>query len=81
MICLSHLGWDISGTDDTEMMRQTRNIDIVLGGHSHSYFTQMEYVENLDGKDIPNDQNGKHGIYVGKITVNIEKINKERKGK
>ena len=78
VICLSHLGWDITGTDDTEMMRQTRNIDIVLGGHSHSYFTRMEYMKNADGKDIPNDQNGKHGIYVGKITVNMEKMSKEK---
>ena len=71
VVCLSHLGWDIIGVDDTELMRQTRNIDIVLGGHSHSYFNALEYVENLDGREIPNDQNGKHGIYVGKITVDF----------
>ena len=73
VICLSHLGWDILGTDDTEMMRQTRNIDIVLGGHSHSYFEEMKYVKNLDNKATPNDQNGKHGIYIGKITVKVKK--------
>ena len=73
VICLSHLGWDILGTDDTEMMRQTRNIDIVLGGHSHSYFEEMKYVKNLDNRATPNDQNGKHGIYIGKITVKVEK--------
>lgn len=71
VICLSHLGWDLIGTDDTEVMPLTRNIDIVLGGHSHSYFTEMKYVKNLDGKDIPNDQNGKHGIFVGKIVVDF----------
>lgn len=73
VVCLSHLGWDIIGVDDTELMRQTRNIDIVLGGHSHSYFNALEYVENLDGREIPNDQNGKHGIYVGKITVDFSR--------
>ena len=71
VICLSHLGWDLIGTDDTEMMQQTRNIDIVLGGHSHSYFTEMKYMKNLDGKAVPNDQNGKHGIFVGKIVVDF----------
>lgn len=71
VICLSHLGWDLIGTDDTEMMPQTRNIDIVLGGHSHSYFTEMKNIKNLDGKDVPNDQNGKHGIFVGKIVVDF----------
>ena len=73
VVCLSHLGWDIIGIDDTELMRQTRNIDIVLGGHSHSYFNALEYGENLDGREIPNDQNGKHGIYVGKITVDFSR--------
>ena len=71
VVCLSHLGWDLIGTDDTEMMPQTRNIDIVLGGHSHTYFTEMEYVRNLDGKAVPNDQNGKHGIFVGKIVIDL----------
>ena len=73
VVCLSHLGWDIIGVDDTELMRQTRNIDIVLGGHSHSYFNALEYEENIDGKPVPNDQNGKHGIYVGKITVDFSR--------
>ena len=73
VVCLSHLGWDIIGIDDTELMPQTRNIDIVLGGHSHSYFNEMEYVKDLDGREIPNDQNGKHGIYVGKIAVDFSR--------
>lgn len=71
VICLSHLGWDIIGLDDTELMPHTRNIDIVLGGHSHTYFEELEYKRNLDGRQVPNDQNGKHGIYVGKITVDF----------
>ncbi|WP_418551166.1 bifunctional metallophosphatase/5'-nucleotidase [Prevotella sp.] len=73
VICLSHLGWDEAGLNDMEMMAKTRNIDLILGGHSHSYFQQLNYVRNLDGKEIPNDQNGKHGIFVGKITLTLEK--------
>lgn len=73
VICLSHLGWDEAGLNDMEMMAKTHNIDLVLGGHSHSYFQKLNYVRNLDGKEIPNDQNGKHGIFVGKITLNLEK--------
>lgn len=73
VICLSHLGWDEAGLNDMEMMAKTRNIDLVLGGHSHSYFQKLNYVRNLDGKEIPNDQNGKHGIFVGKITFTLEK--------
>lgn len=73
VICLSHLGWDEAGLNDMEMMAKTRNIDLVLGGHSHSYFKTLNHVRNLDGKDVPNDQNGKHGIFVGKITLILEK--------
>ena len=58
---------------ETLKMANTRNIDIVLGGHSHSFFKELKYVNNLDGISIPNDQNGKSGIYVGRITVDMKK--------
>nr|MBP7471840.1 metallophosphatase [Prevotella sp.] len=73
VICLSHLGWNIEGDDDVEMVEGTKNIDVVLGGHSHTYFKQLEYRKNLDGKMIPIDQNGKHAIYVGKLILNLKK--------
>ena len=73
VICLSHLGWDIDGIDDTELIPATRNIDLVLGGHSHTYFKQLQYLNNLDGKPVGDDQNGKSAIYVGKMTLDIVK--------
>lgn len=73
IICLSHLGWDISGVNDKELMSSTSGIDIVLGGHSHTYLKQLEYVKNGEGCDIPNDQNGKHGAFIGKIRLDLEK--------
>ena len=73
IICLSHLGWDIDGTDDTELIPGTRYIDLVLGGHSHTYFKNLRYLKNLDGKDVPVDQNGKSAIWVGKMTLDIVK--------
>ncbi len=76
VICISHLGWNVGGIDDNMMMAQTRNIDIVLGGHSHTYLNTIQYVKNLDGKEIPNDQNGKSGIFVGKIVLDLDKARK-----
>lgn len=73
VVCLSHLGWAIDGVNDKLMMARTRGIDIVLGGHSHTYLKELEYVKNLDGKLIGNDQNGKSGIFVGKILVEMRK--------
>ena len=74
IICISHLGWDsLNGTNDQQLISQTRGIDLVLGGHSHTFFDELQYVKNLDGKDIPVDQNGKHAIYVGKMTLTFRK--------
>lgn len=71
IICISHLGWEEKGMGDQEVISHTRGIDLVLGGHSHTYFTTLRYVNNLDGKPIPVDQNGKHAIFVGKIEVDL----------
>ena len=73
VILISHLGWEAQGMGDQMVISNTRNIDLVLGGHSHTYFKELRYVKNIDGKPIPDDQNGKNAIYVGKMVVNIDK--------
>lgn len=72
VICISHLGWDLGGDDDNRMISNSRNIDLVLGGHSHTYFTELMYEKNLDGKPVPDDQNGKNAIYVGKLVLEFK---------
>ena len=62
IICLSHLGWNIEGVSDEEVIAGTHGLDLVLGGHSHTYLTKLEYVKDLDGKMVGDDQNGKHAI-------------------
>ena len=74
IICISHLGWQDSYEDGDEyLVAGTRNIDLVLGGHSHTYFDTLRYVRNLDGKEIPVDQNGKHALFVGKMVLDLKK--------
>lgn len=73
VICLSHLGWGDTEFEDPNVMAKTRGIDVFLGGHSHTYFNELEYVKNLDGEDIPNDQNGKNGAFIGRLEVELEK--------
>lgn len=73
VICLSHLGWVEKGMGDQEMISHTRGIDLVLGGHSHTYFQTLRYVKNLDGHPVPVDQNGKSGIFIGKLTLQLDK--------
>ena len=73
VICISHLGWEMKGHDDRYMIENSRNVDLVLGGHSHTYLPTLEHVNNLDGKPIPVDQNGKNAIYVGKLVLDMKK--------
>ena len=73
VICISHLGWNSNrGEDDQYMIRGSRNIDLVLGGHTHTYMEELEYVTNLDGKSVPVDQNGKGAVFVGKMIVDLK---------
>ena len=72
VVCISHLGWEEKGMGDQEVISHTRGIDLVLGGHSHTYFRQLRYVDNLDGKPVADDQNGKSGIYIGKMKITLE---------
>lgn len=74
VICISHLGWLARGMSDQKMIAGSRNIDLVLGGHSHTYFETLRYVKNLDGKEIPVDQNGKHAVFVGKLILDFAKV-------
>ncbi len=73
VVCISHLGWESNrGEDDQYMIQNSRNIDLVLGGHTHTYMQQLEHWNNMDGKPIPVDQNGKSGIFVGKLVVDLK---------
>lgn len=74
VVCVSHLGW-LRPTEmgDQMLLSRSKDIDLVLGGHSHTYFQTLRYVKNAVGREIADDQNGKNAIYVGKITLSFEK--------
>lgn len=73
VICLSHLGWQGELYSDIELIENTRGIDVVLGGHSHSYFEVPVYYKNLDGVEVPLQQMGKHAAFVGKMVLTLQK--------
>ena len=73
VICLSHMGWKESTYPDEQLIRQIEDCDLVLGGHTHTYMPTLEYTPDRTGKLIPVDQNGKHGAFVGKLILNLEK--------
>ena len=73
VICLSHLGWEISEYPDEKFIRQIEGCDLVLGGHTHTYMSKLEYTPDKTGKMIPVDQNGKGGVFVGKLVLSLQK--------
>ena len=72
IVCISHLGWEVSEFPDNRVIQETEGIDLVLGGHSHTYLQQLEWVNDKSGRRVPVDQNGKHGAFVGKLTLSLE---------
>jgi len=73
VICVSHLGWKESEYTDEKFLSLTEGCDLVLGGHTHTYMPTLEYAPDKSGKKIPVDQNGKHGAFIGKLVLNLEK--------
>lgn len=80
VICLSHLGADTTKTavNDFAIVRKTRFIDVIIGGHSHNIITDT-HVKNLDGKPVVLAQMGKSGLFLGRIDLVLQKKNAESK--
>ena len=76
VICLSHLG--LLGVDsevpgDEVLLSATRGIDLLLGGHTHTFLEQPAWLPNADGKQVPVMHTGKNGACVGQLTMTLEK--------
>lgn len=72
VICLSHLGYN----DELKLAENTRNIDVIIGGHSHTFMSKPSVRNNLDGKEVMVFQTNGRGVYVGRIDVELEKLKK-----
>lgn len=74
VICMSHLGLrsgSPEGASDENLVRKTRGIDAVVGGHSHTFMQKPAVYLNADGKSVPVLHSGKSGIYVGKMVLTL----------
>lgn len=69
VISLNHIGYEDEVFTDPELAAKTRNIDLIVGGHSHTFLDSIQYVSNLDGKKTPIVQDGCWGLNVGKIDI------------
>ena len=72
VILLSHFGFDGGSYDkpsDVLMVQNSRNLDLVIGGHSHTFLNEPRVVEDLDGRRIPIVQTGSQGTVVGRFDI------------
>lgn len=71
IICLSHIGYayrnDPSKISDLKLAAATRDIDLIIGGHTHTFLDKPTIVKNLDGIDTLVNQVGCYGINLGRI--------------
>ncbi len=71
IICLSHLGYSYRNSetkiDDLKLAAATKNIDLIIGGHTHTFLPKPTIVKNLEGNNMLVNQVGCYGINLGKI--------------
>ena len=71
VICLSHLGYSYKNepykVSDLELAKKTKNIDLIIGGHTHTFLDKPVVEKNSEGKDVLINQVGCYGINFGKI--------------
>ena len=75
IICLSHLGYRSGKMSDTILAPQTENIDLIIGGHSHTFLEKPDVVKNKKGEDILINQVGFAGLQLGRLDFSFEKRN------
>ena len=75
IICLSHLGIDSddNGPCDMTWAKQSKHIDVLIGGHSHRFIDPAYQWKNSDGEDIVIAQVGWGGIKLGRIDLIFDK--------
>ena len=74
IVALTHIGYvehNPGDITDPQLVAATRGIDIVIGGHSHTFLEEPDWVENLDGKKVPIVQTGYMGCYMGEFKVKL----------
>lgn len=74
VIALTHIGYTEHNPGDITdpiLAAATRNIDLFIGGHSHTFMDAPDYVANLDGKKVPIVQTGWMGVNMGEFHVKL----------
>ncbi len=71
IICLSHLGYkyDTDKVSDILLAKNTENIDLIIGGHTHTFLDEPFKTLNRQGFEVQVTQMGWAGIWLGRIDI------------
>ncbi|TSE07009.1 MULTISPECIES: bifunctional metallophosphatase/5'-nucleotidase [Aquimarina] len=71
IICLSHIGYDYkrnpNRVSDLHLAKKTKDIDLIIGGHTHTLLPEPTIVDNALGEKVLVNQCGMGGVYIGQI--------------
>ena len=79
IICISHLGHSYQNDkiSDLKLGKLTSDIDLIIGGHTHTLLKKPKIIKNSKNEDVIINQVGSNGVYIGKIDFNFSKLNKK----
>ncbi len=80
VICLSHLGYkyNSSKVSDLVIAKSTNYIDLIIGGHTHTFMDKPDSIRNLKGAETLVNQVGFAGINLGKIDFIFHRKNAQK---
>ncbi len=85
VICLSHIGYQYKNEPDKicdlTLAAKTRDIDLIIGGHTHTFLDKPTVVKNADGVDTLVNQAGCYGINLGRIDFYFDSGQQSANGK
>lgn len=80
VICLSHLGYKYRDdkVDDVKLAAASKDIDVILGGHTHTFLNEPTVVDNQLGDPVIINQVGFGGLRLGRLDITFPGNSKRR---
>lgn len=80
VVCLSHLGYkyDTTKVSDVVLAENSEHIDLILGGHTHTFFDAPVVKRNKKNEAVAINQVGWGGVMLGRIDVFFDQTKKKK---
>lgn len=84
VVAVTHIGYNEGDVDDRALAAASKDIDIIIGGHSHTFIDPAVpeplpfWFKNSIGRDVLVTQTGKYGANVGYIALDLENFRNKK---